>query len=506
MFWADEIAQDIKRKKLPLAWVDDMKTPSGRIHVGGLRAVTTHDIIYKAVKEAGIPSKFTYVFDNHDPMDGLPAYLPKEKYEPYMGVPLFMIPAPEGDGDFATYYAQEFKRGFNAIGCEPEIIWAKDLYLAGKMNEGIRKCLDNTEKIKSFYEKLYKKKMPDDWYPFNVYCPNCHKVSTTKTIGWDWAQVTFECRVDAVKWTKGCGQKGKISPFATKDTINGKLPWKVEWAVKWQAIGVTVEGAGKDHMTKGGSHDLAEMVSEQVLGYPTPYPFAHEFFLIGGRKMSSSKGMGASVVDLLEALPPQLIRFLIARTKLNQAINFDPEEKNTIPTLFDEYQKAADAFYSKSDEDLARVFALSQVGEMKKPPALRFSVLGQWVQMPNMAEEIKKEGLEEWVKYANVYVEKYAPDSEKFLVQKELPETAKDLTDKQKELLQKIVTELDSAKDAESFQTRIYDIGKELGLNGKEAFAAIYKVLIGKDHGPKAAWLILFLEKDFVKKRFEHLE
>src|SRR6185436_3289654 len=121
-----------------------------------------------------------------------------------------------------------------------------------------------------------------------------------------------------VKWTKGCGHKGKVSPFPTKDKIHGKLPWKIEWAVKWQAIGITVEGAGKDHMTKGGSHDLAEMVSEQILDYRTPYPFVHEFFLVGGKKMSSSKGMGTSVVDLLEVLPPQLIRFLIARTKLNQ--------------------------------------------------------------------------------------------------------------------------------------------------------------------------------------------
>ncbi len=55
-----------------------------------------------------------------------------------------------------------------------------------------------------------------------------------------------------------------------------------------------------------------------------------------------------------------------------------------------------------------------------------------------MEAEIKKEGLEEWAKYAKVWVEKYAPESAKFLVQKELPESAKVLSDKQKELLQKI--------------------------------------------------------------------
>src|SRR5581483_5404106 len=92
-----------------------------------------------------------------------------------------------------------------------------------------------------------------------------------------------------------------------------------------------------------------------------------------------------------------------------------------IPKLYDEYQKAANAYFGKNDEDLARVFALSQVGEVQKPPSVRFSVLAQWVQMPNMQEQITKEGLSEWARYAKVWVEKYAPESAKFLIQKELP-------------------------------------------------------------------------------------
>ena len=472
MFWADKIAQDVKNLNLPIGWVDDMKTPSGRIHVGGLRAVTTHDIVYKALIGAGIKGKFTYVFDNHDPMDSLPGYLPKEKYEQYLGVPLFKIPSPAEEAtNYAEYFAKEFEQGFNQIGCQPEIIWGADLYFSGQMNEGIKICLDNADKIRKIYGDLYKKTIPSDWYPFNPYCPSCNKVSTTKVSDWDGEQVTFECKVDAVDWTKGCGYKGKISPFATKDKINGKLPWKVEWAVKWRVIGVTVEGAGKDHMTKGGSHDLAKRVSEEILKYPTPYSFAHEFFLIGGKKMSSSKGMGVSVVDLLEVLPPQLVRFLIARTKLNQAINFDPEEKDTIPVLFDEYQKAANAYFNKTNEDLARIFELSQVGDIEKPPSVRFSHLAQWVQMPNMEDEIKKEGAQEWAEKAKVWIEKYAPEEEKFLVQQELPEVAKSLSSEQKEYLKKVAELVSQSLPPEDFQTKIYETARSLNLAPKAAFA-----------------------------------
>src|SRR5258708_33071542 len=117
----------------------------------------------------------------------------------------------------------------------------------------------------------------------------------------------------------------------------GKLPWKVEWADKWKVIGVTVEGAGKDHMSKGGSHDLAKQVSQRVLHYPTPYPIGYEWFLIGGRKMSSSKGIGTSSSEMLSILPPQLIRFIMVKTNINQAIKSDPSD-DTIPKLLDEYQ------------------------------------------------------------------------------------------------------------------------------------------------------------------------
>src|SRR5690606_11005016 len=103
-------------------------------------------------------------------------------------------------------------------------------------------------------------------------------------------------------WTKGCGHEGKISPISDENGITGKMPWKVEWAVKWQAIGVTVEGAGKDHMSKGGSHDLASLVAKRVLNYEVPHPIPYEFILIGGKKMSSSKGRGHGAADMLKIL------------------------------------------------------------------------------------------------------------------------------------------------------------------------------------------------------------
>lgn len=503
MFWADKVAEEIiSSGKFKPYWVDDMKTPSGRVHVGALRGVVVHDLVYKSLKDKGEKVKFTYVFEDHDPMDDIPNHLPREKYEKYLGMPLFKIPSPEvGFENYARFYAEEFKKVFNAIGCEPEIIWTKDLYTSGRMNDVIKEVLDKASEVRKIYEELYDRKLPNNWYPFQVYCSNCGKVSTTQVTDWDGKEVTYECILDKVKFTKGCGHKGKISPFSDKDHIVGKMPWKIEWPCKWKAIGVTVEGAGKDHMSSGGSHDLAKLACERVIKYPVPYPIAYEWILVGGRKMSSSRGVGVSAKEILEILPPELIRFLIVRIKVNTQINFDPEEPNTIPNLFDDYQKVADAYFNKGDKDLARIFELSQIGKIEKPPKIRFSVLAQWEQMPNMEDQIKKEGLEGWAKYARVWIDRFASEDQKFEVQKELPGVAKSLSEKQKKLLAQTSEFVKEVSDPMELQTKIYDLGKELGLPSNETFEAFYKALIGKNHGPKLAWLLLSLDKAFVRER-----
>jgi len=500
MFWADKVAEDIinSGNHKPY-WVDDMKTPSGYSHVGSLMGPVIHSMIFRSLKDAGQNPKFTFVINDFDAADDL---LPEIRgtHEKYLGMPLKTAPSPDSKFEnMADMFGSDFIDSIKSLGVEADILSSWDLYHQGKFDGVIKEALDNAEKIQDIYQKVSgSQKKEQGWLPFQVICEKCQKLGTTKVFAWDGTKVSYKCEPNLVKWAVGCGYKGKISPFGG----TGKLPWKVDWAAHWKVIGVTVEGAGKDHASKGGSYDIAMTLCEEVFKYEKPFRLPYEFILIGGKKMSSSKGLGLKAHDLAKILPPEVGRFLFAKSGIKSQSNFDPIETNAIPVLFDEYQKAADAYFSKGEEDLARAFVLSQVGEIQKPPAIRFSVLAQWVQMPNMEEEIKKEGLELWAKYARVWVEKFAPENDKFTIQKQLPVQAQNLSKEQKEFLLKITKELDKKWTGEDFQTRIYDIGKELGLNGKESFAAIYLSLIGKDHGPKAAWLILSLNKEFVAERF----
>ena len=503
MFWADGVASEIiNSKKHKPYWVDDMFTPSGFAHVGSVRGPLVHDMLYKALTDAKHKAKWTYIMNDFDPIDGLPPEL-TEEFEKYLGVPLRVVPSPqEGFDSFADYFAKDFQSVLRNLGVEAEFLSSWDMYREGKFNDVIKIALDNSDKIQDIYQKVSgSKKREKGWLPLQVICENCGKLGTTRVHDWDGKTVAYTCEQEMVKWAKGCGHTGRINPYDGK----GKLPWKVDWPAHWKVLGITIEGAGKDHSSAGGSRDIARALCDEVFKYPDPFNLPYEFFLIGGKKMSSSKGLGLKARDLTNLLPPDVGRFLFTKTDYKRAIEFNPFETMAIPVLFDEYQKAADAYFNNDNEDLGRAFKFSQIGEIKKPPKIRFSALAQWVQMPNMEEEIKKEGLGEWAKYAKNWIEKYAPENEKFSIQKNLPEAFKDLSQKQKELLIKISEELDKNLSAEDFQTRIYDIGKELGLNGKETFAAIYLSLIGKDHGPKAAWLILSLDREFIKKRFNEI-
>ena len=117
MFWADKIAESAQGNQV----VNDSKTPSGRVHVGSVRGVIIHDVIYRALQRAGKPVKFLYGVDDYDAFDTVPKYLDREKFAPYLGYPLCNVPSPEESAsDYAKYFMGECLEVFNYLGVKPE--------------------------------------------------------------------------------------------------------------------------------------------------------------------------------------------------------------------------------------------------------------------------------------------------------------------------------------------------------------------------------------------------
>jgi lysyl-tRNA synthetase class 1 len=519
MYWADKIVKEIisSNKHQPF-WVDDMKTPSGLAHIGSLRGPLIHSVIYRVLKDAGVKATYTFVFNDFDPADELPPEF-REKYAKYLGFPLKKVPSPVKEfSNMADYLADDLRSTLKDLGVEADFLSSWEMYQEGKFDKVIKEALDAAEKIQDIYHEVSgSAKKEKGWLPFQVICPKCGKLGTTRVFAWDGKEVSFKCEPSMVSWAQGCGHEGKISPFGG----TGKLPWKVDWAAHWKVIGITIEGAGKDHGSAGGSYDIAMALSDEVFHYPRPYKMVYEWLIVGGKKMSSSKGIGTRAHDATKIFPAEVARFLFTRSDYREAVEFDPENSLIIPDIFDEFDRCYQAYIDGSNEDLARAFTLSQIKKVPEKKAIfipRFREVAQIIQMGNTNPKeyfAGKKGseltgdeekiLKERIKYAQTWLDSYAPDDAKFAFTKTLPKEAKKLTDKQKEYLMALSDKVEKTSGAEDLEKEIYSLSQTIKMDVKDAFGAIYLSLIGKNHGPKAAWLIMGIGKEKVIKRFKEI-
>src|SRR5262245_11515816 len=380
MLWFEKLVQRIDPQQLQT--INDSKTPSGRVHVGALRGVLIHDAVYRMLKERGIPARYLFGVDDYDPLDELP-YGKNELFEKYLGMPLCQVPAPPGSphSDMAEHYINEFFDIFKELGVGAETYRMRGIYRSGKFNEAIEVILSNAHIVREVYKEVSGAERPDYWYPFQVICEHCGRIGTTEVYDYQNGKVKYRCRPNLVKWATGCGHEGEVSPFDG----NGKLVWKLEWVAKWKSFPVTIEGAGKDHTTKGGSRDVSAECLRRIFNQQPPLNIPYEFFLVGGAKMSSSKGIGASAREMADFLPPEVLRFLVLRTRPNSPVDFKENEEFMVK-LFNDFDRFH--FRTFHDEKISpddkQVYLLSEVEPEGEYYTANFQLVMTVIQMPHL--------------------------------------------------------------------------------------------------------------------------
>ena len=516
MFWTEDVAAKCSGPQI----VNDSKTPSGRVHVGALRGVLIHDAIFRTLKAKEIEARYLFGVDDFDPVDEIPKG-EDEQFGKYIGWPLCNTPAPCGaEGDMAEHYMKEFWQVFEDLGVNVERYRMRDIYRAGKFNEPIDLILRNADKVRRVYKEISNSDRPEHWHPFQVICEKCGCVATTEVHKYDGELVHYRCLTTRVVNTKlnlgrGCGHEGKISPF----NGNGKLPWKLEWLAKWIVFPVTIEGAGKDHSTKGGSRDVSEACLRAIYGKEPPLRVPYEFFLVGGAKMSSSRGLGASARDMANLLPADVLRFLMIRTKPNSPVNFDVKEEGIVK-LFNEFDRFHTRFHSgQANPDESMVYRLACLHEPENYRSANFQLVSAMVQLPHLDEVTEMEKrmggnltdtdrrhLEQRIRSAHEWVENFATEEEKTHLQETLPARAEALTQPQRAFLNTLGDTLEKTTwDDDALQTAIFDVARTTPIEQGQAFKAIYRVLLDREAGPKAGNLLAFLDRNLVVKRFREL-
>ncbi len=510
--WVDLLVEDLLKQRPGPHMINDAKTPSGHVPVAHLRGVLMHDCVARALRDAGASVEFLYGFDDYDPMDDLPPDHPECAH--YMGMPFSTIPSPDGRApSYGHYYAAEFAGVVARLGAHPRIYRTSEMYRAGQFDSAIHLALDKVEVIREIYREVtHSTRIDEHWWPVQVLCEECGRIGTTNIVAWDGREVEYVCAPDKVVWARGCGHHGRRSPFRG----GAKLLYRVEWPAKWTALGVTVEGAGKDHMTRGGTHDVAREISARVFGRPAPYAFAYEFLLLGGKKMSTSRAVGMRAAEILEILRPELARFLIVRPVPRKQVEFDPGGE-TIPALYDEYDRAAAAYFQEIENpDLARTFYFSRVdGGQARCFRPRFVKIASLLQIPSVdlvaavgrekgapLDDADRAELELRLTDARRWLRTYAPDHYKFEVHASLPRTVATLTPPQRQYLARIAESLSTRRWAgKDLHAHLHVLKEELGLSPRDAFGAIYQAFLGKDSGPQAGWFLTSLDPEFVLRR-----
>ncbi len=514
MHWADVIALRLKEIGGKHRIATGI-TPSGHIHVGNMREILTGDLVHKASKEAGVDSTLYYLADDFDPLRKVYPFLP-ESYKEHVGKPLSEIPSPGEDGrTYAQYFLEPFLRSVKDLGIEAEVLRSSGSYKEGRYAEAISILLDRREQVKEILERVSGRDLPGDWLPYNAKCPVCGRIDSTKAVSWEKPYVHFICT---------CGNEGR----ADTRTDDGKLPWRLDWPARWYWLGVTCEPFGKDHAASGGSYDTSSEISRKVLSREPPEPVVYEWIQLKGKgAMSSSSGVVVSGVDMLKITPPEVLRFLISRNQPSRHIDMDPGLG--ILNLVDEYDRYEKEYLSEENGegeekgDRRRAFQLSMVssddGTQIPSVQVPYRHLVTLVQLTDGFENVKdmvlrSEGIDKLddaslerlrhrIDCVRSWLDRFAPEDVKFTLYDVPPlEEIDSLTEELIQPLKAMREDLVSVKwDAESIHNAIYEGSRSRGIEPKNTFKAFYRILLGRDRGPRLGFFLSTMERaDILRK------
>ncbi len=517
MFWADRIAQEIRNTRKPnngkAFLIRDEKTLSGRVHVGSMRGVAIHGLISEVLAEQGSPNEYRFELNDFDPFDSIPSYLDAEKYREHLGKPLYTVPSPEpGFDNYAEYFGAEFVAVHKAAGFTLTYLRSTEIYKSGKMDAFIRTALERASDIRRILKETSGSVKDKSWLPISVICEKCGKMMTTSASDFDGDTVAYVCERNPDDCVS-CGHTGRVAPWGGA----AKLFWKVDWAAKWTALGVEIEGGGKDHSTKGGSRDVANHIAKEIFNITPPFDIPYEFFLVGGKKMSSSKGRGTSAKDMCDLFPPQVFRLALIGKDIREQIDVDPAGES-VPRLYDWYDELAEHMRTGAADDYTRLYIFCQLpADQATPPIpwqMRFREVAFITQMSHLSlidEAINAKGSElteeeenalyERARYANFWLATYAPAEFKYELQKEMPQV--ELTEVQKRALATLANFLSESQTGEAIHAHLHELKSEVPISPKELFIALYRIFLNRDSGPKAGWFLAGLPHDFVLARLQ---
>jgi len=506
MQWLNKIADDvIKQHPEGEILVSSGVSPSGVYHVGTLREVLTADAIMLALRRRGRDSKHVHIVDDLDPLRKIPAGVPTE-FEKYFGMSLIDTPSPDGKAaSWADYYFKDFAKSTKVLGLDMEVIRSHKKYQTGFMVLAIEKVLEKLDKAKEVITNISGRQLDENWSPVQIKEDKYLKKRRFLAI---------DIKAKTIDYEDKDGRPQTIS-YAHGEV---KLDWRLDWPARWWLLGVDVEPFGRDHATKGGSYDTGVGLSKKIFSDKPPLPVPYNFINRTGqtKKMSKSTGDTLAISDMLEILPPEVLRYFVLRYAPDKLLFFD--ETDGLVKLIDDFAELLAKPDKTSDDEMLIEISMGNItqGTISNIP---FSHLvasyqaalkdaGQTLEIIRRTEhketvDAQEEIIKNELKFIDNWLKNWAPEDVKFEL---LPKPPSIISEKERQYLLTLAGKIEAAPadaDGEWFHKTIYELKDTTGLAPKQLFSILYKVLIGKESGPRAGWFLSILPRDWLVQRLK---
>ncbi|MEE4199517.1 lysine--tRNA ligase [Erythrobacter sp.] len=467
--------------------------PSGLPHIGTFQEVLRTTLVRRAYEAmTGEPTRLVAFSDDMDGLRKVPDNVPnKALLEANLHRPLSRIPNPfDTDHEsFAAHNNAKLREFLDRFGFEYEFVSSSDRYNSGAFDDALRGVLANFDAIMDVMLPTLREERRQTYSPIMPISP------TTGAV----LQVPIEVVDPQTGMVRFTDEDGTV---VEQSALGGmaKCQWKVDWAMRWVALGVDYEMYGKD-LTDSGvqSGKIA-----RILGGNKPEGLIYEMFLDAqGEKISKSKGNGLSIEEWLTYGSEESLGFYIfANPKSAKQLH-----PGVIPKAVDDYWQFRERLAQQPlDKQLGNpVWHLARANDapdgaeapgagdsLSVPYSLLLnlvSVLGLEATPANLAEyvaaytgqPVEDPALLRLIECAVNYNRDFVAPT----LEKRAPEGGEVLA----------LTELDAQlaaapgdADAEALQTLVYEIGKreEFGFNNlRDWFRALYETLLGSEQGPR---------------------
>jgi lysyl-tRNA synthetase class 1 len=471
--------------------------PSGLPHIGTFGEVARTTMVRHAFRVLTDDKVKTRLLAFSDDMDGLrkvPDNVPnKELLAKHLGQPLTRVPDPFGThASFGAHNNARLRAFLDTFGFEYEFLSATDCYTSGRFDKALLQVLSNFDKVMAIMLPSLREERAQTYSPFLPISQTTGIVLQVPVTGHDAKSGTITYEDPDTKQT------------ITTPVTGGrcKLQWKPDWAMRWLALGVDYEMAGKDLID---SVKLSGEINRAIGGRP-PEGFNYELFLDEkGQKISKSKGNGLTIEEWLRyASPESLSLFMYREPKAAKRLYFD-----VIPRNVDEYFQFLDG-YQRQDgkQQLSNpVWHIHSGHPPKADMPINFQLLLTLVSSSNAENAGTLWGfigryrpgvtpathpkLDAMVGYAINYYRDFVAPTKQFREPTEIERKA--LTD-----LRDALSNLPAGSTPEAIQDVVYEIGrrepfldhKKAAKDGKPGvsldwFNMLYQVLLGQEKGPR---------------------